>query len=291
MNAASMKAVIVAYESAEILPTCLSALASEGISAIVVDNASQDQSLAVARGAGAHTVANLRNEGFGRGMNLGARTAEEAEYLLLLNPDAIVTPGFAAAMLAAAARYPDAGLLGPRIIGPDGGIFFPLRSLLSPYLENERKRRWTPEGDCCAPFLSGACLLVRRELFLSLGGFDPNIFLFYEDNDLCRRVSDAGHSIVYVHDATLRHAQGKSSRAVKGRAYRTRWHYAWSESYVSQKYGLKSPAPATLVRNGLKYCGALLTGNAGKAERYGGAAAGALAAWRGQSALRREGLD
>ena len=286
-----MTAIIVAYESAEVLPACLTALAVEGIDAIVVDNASTDTSSKVARSLGTRVIVNAKNEGFGRGMNLGALAAEGADYLLLLNPDAIIEKGFAPAMLAAASRYPDAGLLGPQIIGPDGSIFLPTRSLLSPYLQNEKKRRWTPEGDCCAPFLSGAALVVKRELFLALGGFDPNIFLFYEDNDLCRRMIDEGRSIVYVHEAIVRHAQGKSSRRTKGRIHRTRWHYAWSEGYIARKYGLSSPSWKTFVRNGLKYCGALLTGNRDKAERYGGAAAGALAAMRGRSALEREGLD
>ena len=291
MSEARITAVIVAYESAEVLPDCLQALADEGIGVIVVDNASSDETARIASEAGAHVILNARNEGFGRGMNIGAMAAEGIDYLLLLNPDTLVRRGFRQAMLVAATGYPDAGLIGPRIIGPEGDVFFPTRSLLSPYLQNERRQRWTPEGDCCAPFLSGACLLVRRDLFLRLGGFDPNIFLFYEDNDLCRRVIDAGQSIVYAHEAIVSHAQGKSSRRAKGRIYKARWHYAWSEGYIARKYRLKSPSMATFIRNGLKYCGALLTGSRDKAERYGGAAAGALAALRGRSALGREGLS
>ena len=60
-----------------------------------------------------------------------------------------------------------------------------------------------PEGDVCAPFFSGACFLVRRDLFLRLGGFDENIFLFYEDDDLCRRIADGGLSLVYVPQAVV----------------------------------------------------------------------------------------
>lgn len=291
MSAPPITAILVAYESAEVLPACLEALRAEGIAAIVVDNASTDPSAALAGAAGARVIRNERNEGFGRAMNIGARKAEGADWLLLINPDALVMPGSAAALMEATRRYPDAGLFGPRILGPDGAIFFPSRSLLSPYLQNPRGLRHVPEGDCCAPFLSGACYLIRRELFQALGGFDPNIFLFYEDNDLCRRIIDAGRSIVYVHEALVRHAQGKSSKRLKGGIHRSRWHYAWSQGYMAAKYGLPNPSLGTFLRNGLKYPAALLTGRSDKAERYGGAAAGALAFIRGRSALAREGLE
>ena len=191
------------------------------------------------------------------------------------NPDAIVRPGFRVAMLQAAGRYEDAGVFGPRIIGPRNELFFPTRSLLSPYLINERKRACQPEGDCCAPFLSGSCYLIRRAFFIDIGGFDSNIFLFYEDNDLCRRVADTGRSIIFVNDAVMEHAQGRSSAPAPGRAFRARWHYAWSQGYVCRKYGLKSPSPGTFLRNSLKYFATLLTGSSLKRERYGGAAAGA----------------
>ncbi len=101
-------------------------------------------------------------------------------------------PGAADALLAAAEAYPDAGLFAPRIVEPDGRFFFQPRSLLAPYLTNPGGKLHPPEADACAPFLSGACLMVRRDLFLALGGFDPNIFLFYEDDDLCRRIADGG---------------------------------------------------------------------------------------------------
>lgn len=284
-------AVIVAFESADVLPACLEALARESIPAILVDNASTDRSAEIARNHDAVTIVNPRNEGFGRGMNIGVRAATGFDHVLILNPDAVVKPGFAVAMRKAIAQYPDAGILGPSITGPDGSIFFPLRSVLSPYLQNDRKKPCVPEGDCCAPFLSGACYLIERRFFLDLGGFDPDIFLFYEDNDLCRRVADAGRSIVYVHDAKVAHAQGRSSSPAKGRRFKTRWHYAWSEGYIARKYDLPNPSYATFLRNALKYVATLVTGDLQKKERYGGAAAGALALIRGRTALESEGLE
>lgn len=283
-------AIVVAWNSAEALPDCLTALALEGVAAIVVDNASSDDTVAVAEAHGARVIRNARNEGYGRGNNVGAASAN-TEYILVINPDCAPDPGAVAALVAAARRWPDAGMLAPRIVEPDGRVFFQRRSLLSPYLTNPPDILRLPEGDCCAPFLSGACLLMRREVFQSLGGYDPNIFLFYEDDDLCRRVADAGLSLVHVDGAVARHGRGKSAGRAPGRIFRARWHMAWSQAYVAHKWGLPSPAPAAAALNGFKAALALFSFRRAVIERYAGSAAGALAFLRGQEALAREGLD
>jgi N-acetylglucosaminyl-diphospho-decaprenol L-rhamnosyltransferase len=287
---AGVTAIVVAFDSAHALPDCLGALGREGVPAVVVDNASQDGSADVAERLGARVIRNPRNEGYGRANNRGAAVAD-GDFLLIVNPDIVLDPDAVAALLAAAARYPDAGLLAPRIVEPDGRVFFQPRSLLSPYLPNPVGRLSLPEGDVCAPFLSGACFLIRRALFLELGGFDPNIFLFYEDDDLCRRVADAGHALVHVHGAVARHGRGRSSAPKPGRIFRGRWHQAWSRAYVARKYGLPNPAPAHLGLNALRVAGSCLTLNRAMIERYGGSAAGALAALRGRTALDHEGLS
>jgi N-acetylglucosaminyl-diphospho-decaprenol L-rhamnosyltransferase len=147
-----------------------------------------------------------------------------------------------------------------------------------------------PQGDACAPFLSGACLMMPRRLFLDLGGFDERIFLFYEDDDLCRRVAEAGRALIHVHAAEALHGRGRSSAPERGRVFRTRWHQAWSRSYVSRKYGLPDPSLATLLTNLPKALLAALFLRRSGLERYGGSAAGALAFLRGRTALAREGL-
>lgn len=286
----SLTAVVVTHDSAERLPACLGALAAEHVRALVVDNASRDGSVAVARAAGAEVVVNTRNEGYGRANNIGVAAAIRAERVLILNPDVVLRPGAVGALLAAARAYPDAGLLAPRLVEPDGRVFFQPRSLLSPYLANPKGPRTLPEGDVCAPFLSGACLMVRRDLFLALGGFDPNIFLFYEDDDLCRRMTDAGYALVHVEAAQALHGRGCSCAPEPGQVFRRRWHQAWSRAYVCAKYSLSDPSPGMLAINLPK---AALTGlvlRRGRFERYAGSAAGAIAALRGRSAIAREGL-
>ncbi|MGU3327211.1 glycosyltransferase family 2 protein [Methylobacterium mesophilicum] len=287
---ASLVAVVVAHDSADVLPACLAALARQHVPAIVVDNASRDASVSVSEAAGARVIRNPGNEGYGRANNIGVAAAETAERVLVVNPDVVLQPGAVDALLAAAAAWPDAGLLAPRLVEPDGRFFYQARSLLAPYLPNPGGRPALPEGDACAPFLSGACLMIARALFLDLGGFDPNIFLFYEDDDLCRRVADAGRALVHVHGAVALHGRGRSSAPEPGRVFRSRWHQAWSRAYVSRKYGLPDPSVSHLMTNLPKAGLSALVLRRSGLERYGGSASGALAFLRGRDALAREGL-
>jgi GT2 family glycosyltransferase len=200
-------------------------------------------------------------------------------------------PGAAVALLAAAERYPDAGMLAPRIVEPSGRVFLQPRSLLSPPHLNRNGQIDIPDGDACLPFLSGACLLIRRELFLSLGGFDPAIFLFYEDDDLCRRMRDAGHALIHVHAAEARHGRGRSTRPSPRRRFKARWHLAWSERYISDKYGLPVPGPLRMAENLAKSAGYGIIFNQEKMFAHAGSVAGAWAWRRGRTALVQEGLE
>jgi N-acetylglucosaminyl-diphospho-decaprenol L-rhamnosyltransferase len=289
-SASPITAIVVAYDSAQVLPACLSALAGEGVPAIVIDNASGDASAEIARAHGASVIVNARNEGYGRANNQGV-AASATPYVLIINPDVEIRPGAVAALLAAAERYPDAGMLAPRIVEPSGRVFLQPRSLLSPRHLNRSGTMATPTGDACLPFLSGACLLIRRDLFVALGGFDPAIFLFYEDDDLCRRLRDAGHALVHVHAAETGHGRGRSTAPSPERRFKARWHLAWSEAYVAGKYGLPRPAFVKIVENLAKAAGYGLLLNREKMFAHAGSAAGALAWRRGLTAMAREGLE
>ncbi|MBV8184203.1 MAG: glycosyltransferase family 2 protein [Hyphomicrobiales bacterium] len=288
--ARALVAIVVVRDSAAVLPSCLAALRQEGIEAIVVDNASSDASGRIAEEAGQRVIRNAKNQGYGRAMNIGMRAAREPTCLLL-NPDLVLAPGSIEALTQARRNYPEAGLLAPQLVEPGGRSFFQPRSMLSLYLHNEAGRPCVPEGDCCAPFLSGACLVVDRELVLSLGGFDEEIFLFYEDDDLCRRVTEAGRSLVHVHGALATHERGGSSAKRPGLVYKARWHRAWSAGYVARKYGLPNPCWRICIINALKLCLAVLTLRKSLIERYGGSSAGAFAWLMGKRAMAREGLS
>ncbi len=289
-SSADVTAIVVSFDSAQVLPACLSALAGEGIEAIVVDNASGDASVEIAERHGARVLRNARNEGYGRANNRGARAAA-TPFILIVNPDLEVQPGAVAALLAAAEAYPDAAAFAPRLVEPSGRVFLQPRSLLSPDHLNQAVRLTLPEGDACLPFLSGACLLLRREVFLGLGGFDPAIFLFYEDDDLCRRLREAGHALVHVEGAAARHGRGKSSAPSPQRRFTARWHLAWSEHHVARKWGLPVPGRVKTIENAAKAIGYGLILRQDKMYAHAGSVAGALAARAGRSALSRQGLN
>ena len=289
-DGAAVTAVVVAFNSAAVLPACLQSLAREQVPVVVVDNASQDDTARRAGEGGAQLVENAANQGFGRGANLGFERVN-SEFALLVNPDVELAPGAVASLLEAARRYPGAALLAPRLIEPDGRVFFQAQSFLARFLENPRGIRREPEGDCCAPFLSGAALLIRMEAWRALGGFDPEIFLFYEDDDLCRRVADAGWSLVHVNAAVARHLRGASNPPSPQNSFRRRWHLAWSRGYVAHKYGVRGGLWGLMAANAFKWPAAALFGRADRRARYAGSLAGAFAYLTGRRALEREGLE
>ena len=150
-----VSAIIVAYNSGAVIGGCLDSLAGLD-EIIVVDNAADDALAARAASQGLRYIRNPRNEGYGGGNNIGAAAASH-DWLLLINPDAALQPDALAALLQAAAAYPEAGLLMPQILNPDGSVepshdagLFEKRAM------PRRRDDPEPEGDICANFLSGA---------------------------------------------------------------------------------------------------------------------------------------
>jgi GT2 family glycosyltransferase len=289
LDKADVVAVVVAHDSTKWLPQCIEALVPQ-IPVVVVDNASSDGSVEAARKAGGYVILNTQNEGYGRANNQGVRAAKSAEWCLIANPDAVVDRECLSTLLEAAKQHPNAAILAPRLVEPDGRAFVHSKSVLLGASSTHDQVEDAKEGDHVVPFVSGACFLVKRRAFLSVGGFDERIFLFYEDDDLCLRLRNAGFELVLVGDAVAHHARGGSSAPRPGHIFRSRWHQAWSRSYVCRKHGVRDDGPMVLIRNGLKLIGVLPTFNRRRIERYAGSAAGAWATLRNRSALEREHL-
>ncbi|MGE3274270.1 MAG: glycosyltransferase family 2 protein [Vicinamibacterales bacterium] len=211
--------------------------------AIVVDNASSDGSeqAAVRRGAPIRLLPLARNVGFAAGVNAGAAVTDAAE-LLLLNPDCQLEPGAVAALQGTLAAHPRTGVVGPRILDPDGTLQESARGdpalLTGVFGRTGVLARWLPwlpvvrrnlasagalrqgAADIAVDWVSGACMLVRREAFAGVAGFDARYFLYWEDADFCRRLRHAGWETRYVPGATVVHAVGQSSRTARGLALR-----------------------------------------------------------------------
>lgn len=269
-------AVIVAYNSGSVIDACLQSLG--GIDDIVVVDNAADEALRLRPGI--RYIRNTENLGFGRGCNTGVAAAKH-DLVLLVNPDAVLEPGALDTLLAAARAYPEAALLMPAILNPDGSVepshdagLFEKRAM------PKRQGEPAPEGDLCANFLSGAVLLLRKPAFEAIGGFDPNIFMYFEDDDLSLRLRQAGHALVRVNAARARHIGGGSSGPNEAVQRFKQWHFAWSRLYIERKFN--GPAAAwrdgllLLLRRGGKVLLYHLSGNRKKALRDGALARGFL---------------
>jgi GT2 family glycosyltransferase len=243
--------VIVSYRSADTLRGCVAPLAAmPRVRVTVIDNASPDNSLAtIADLEGVDAVSAPRNGGFAYGCNLGAARGS-APYLLFLNPDARLDAAAIEALAAVLDEHPRAALVGPKILDDDGSLAFSVRRFprlrstfgkalfmhrlfpLAPWVDELVRDPEAYERAGAPEWVSGACMLVRREVYDALGGFDEGMFLYCEDTDLCLRVWQAGHEVHFEPKAVVRHVGGHSSGAgetqaiaVQSRIYYARKHY------------------------------------------------------------------
>jgi len=283
-------AVTVAFNSASVIGACLESI-RPAKRVVVVDNASTDDSVAVAMRAlpTAEIVRAGGNIGFGRGNNLGIERLD-TEFALLINPDAVMQPGSVEALVAAADRFPHAALLGPVLMGPDGAIH---QSHNLDFFRRVAAGSWRnpirPEGDISVGHLSGAVLLARAAAIKALGGFDPAIFLFYEDDDLCLRLKAAGHELVRVADAVALHQGGKSS----GTGQRVSWikfrAMGWSRLHIERKHrgsaALARTASWLMTRHAARAAGNLLLGRWQKTRQHAAWLAGMAAFLSGRPSI------
>ncbi|WP_051924556.1 glycosyltransferase [Arenimonas donghaensis] len=213
--------IVPVYNQLHMTLACLRALADAGdacaFEVIVVDDGSSDATpelLPSVPGLVFHR--NRENLGFIGACNAGAAKAR-GEFLVFLNNDTTVQPGWLDALLATFSRYPDTGLAGSQLVYPDGrlqeagGIIFADGSCWNyGRFEDPAHPRFNfvREVDYC----SGASIAIRRELFESLGGFDAHYApAYYEDTDLAMRVRQQGLKVRYQPASVVVHHEGATS--------------------------------------------------------------------------------
>ena len=261
--------VLVSYNAASVLREALQSLAGDLAGyeweAVVVDNASSDDGRAVA-GAFAPRVrvlANQDNVGFARGVNQGI-AASTAPLVLIMNPDCRLIAGAFAQMKREIEQTRTAAIVAPRILNADGtvqgnargdpdmltGIFGRtalLRRLLPGLTVSRRNVVDDADGRArTVDWVSGACMLARRDALAEVGGFDERYFLYWEDADLCRRLRSRGHVVRYAPAATAVHQGGHSSRGVRVPAIRAFHESAYL--YYATHVAPASPARRALAR-------------------------------------------
>lgn len=241
--------VTVCYNSEAVLPAMLASV-PEGARVIIVDNASKtrDGVRAIATRHGARLIEMDANMGFGVACNAGAAAAE-TEFVLFLNPDAALRPGALEALRDAARRYPQAAAFNPRITHEDGSVHFKRRSNLLP--RGEWLPRGWPEAEGEVPVLVGSAIFITKANFDAVGGFDPHIFLYYEDDDLSLRLRRAIGPLIFVPGAEVMHMGGASSARSVAVARIKGHHLGRSRVYAAVKHGVAWGRTAALVEAAL----------------------------------------
>jgi N-acetylglucosaminyl-diphospho-decaprenol L-rhamnosyltransferase len=260
--------VVVAYRSERHLGPCLDAIDADrpdGSNVIVVDNASPDHSADVARHHRSHPrlLVSSRNLGFGGACNL-ALDASSANLLFFVNPDARLSRGTTASLIAALEADPVVAAVGPRIDDPAGGLraasagFEPsVRSVLGHFLLLARFP-WVgrffpplqlPFGSPAqlVDWVGGAALMVRSDAFRGIGGFDRSMFLYMEDVDLCRRLRATGWTIRYEPGVVVEHDLGGS----QGTEQAERWFAAFHGYLALRRGGTYARVGSALAAVGL----------------------------------------
>lgn len=243
-------AIVVSWNSAPHLGTALASLPGD-VRAIVVDNASADASVAVAREHGAEVIEMGRNVGFPAAVNVALHRVT-SPTTLLLNPDLVVGDKAIERCLAVLDCDPTVAIVGPATRTPDGrpepaaarhdrrawhivveslGLVHMSRSLDRQMIHNRARDR---DVDT----VNGAFMLVRTDVLRDLGGLDDSVFMYLEDADLCRRVRDAGLRVRFVAGADAVHAGGASTaRGDVGAQARAYLHRIDADLEFLRRYG------------------------------------------------------
>jgi GT2 family glycosyltransferase len=220
-----LSVIVVSYNTRDLLADCLRSVMKEtgslDVEVWVVDNASSDGSCERVEREfpEVRLVRNEENLGFGRANNQAIQRVE-GEFTLLLNPDATLTEGSLAPLLDLMRRDEGVGLVGPRLVYPDGrpqpSVFtFPrpfldLFVLRLPGIRRLSRFSPSPEQTREVDWLLGAALLCRTDVLRGLGGFDDRYFMFGEEKDLQIRMARLGFRRVYLPEGVVVHHKAQA---------------------------------------------------------------------------------
>lgn len=279
--------IIVNYRTADMTLKALEALLPElapypDARVAIVDNDSGDGSLSALRrsvaerghGYRVSVVASQRNGGFAYGNNFAIRPAlssdDPPDYIYLLNSDAFPERGAVKKLVEFLDAHPEAGIAGSYIHGPGGeyhqtAFRFPTLASefestigvgpISRLLERYIVALPRPKSTLQVDWLAGASMLIRRQVFETIGLFDETFFLYYEETDFCRRAQLAGWPTYYVVDSSVAHI-GSASTGMKDKNRRTpRYWFESRKHYFEKNHGqgyLLASNVAYVVGNSLR---------------------------------------
>lgn len=238
MEDARLSISIVNWNTRDRLKDCLKSIYNNANSVtfetIVVDNNSGDDSSEMVRTMfpQVRLLENAENIGFGRANNQAIR-ASNGQYVLILNPDTLLSPGCLDSLVSLLAERTDVGAVGPKILNPDGSIQltcirnmptvltefveaahlvgrFPRNRIVGHHYMTYCDRNVAREVD----LLSGCCLMAKKAVLEAVGSFDEAFFIFGEDMDLCYSIRKAGWKLWYLPSAEVIHFWGESTKQI-----------------------------------------------------------------------------
>ncbi len=271
LGSPDVTAVIVSYNVSDLLVTCIDSLRADGVeNIVVVDNASSDDSVSAVR---AHdprveVIALKRNIGFAGAANRGVAQTS-TPYVAVLNPDLLLEAPVCKVLVESLMRDPGLGLVGPRITTPDGVLYPSVRTFpdlvdaaghaflhffwpSNPFSKRYRMLEWDHECPADVDWVAGTFIMVRREAWDAIGGFDESFFMYLEDVDLCRRLHEAGWRVGYDPAATVIHVIGCSTDQTPYRMiavhHSSLWRYALKTTTGFKRLALPLVGVALAVR-------------------------------------------
>ncbi|MEE8239731.1 MAG: glycosyltransferase family 2 protein, partial [Nitrospirales bacterium] len=258
MNAPALSVIVVSWNTRTYLARCLASIPQAArplvFEVIVVDNGSSDgtQTLVATQFPDVRLIQNEENVGYGRATNIGVK-ASRGQFLLVLNGDCELAPGALTTMIEVLDREPSLAGVFCRLLNTDGSLQPSVhRSLPSPWslfgellflstMRHALYRRpalhrwllpWTIKAHRHPHDVAwggGACMVVRREAFEAVGGFDEGFFMYCEDMDICKRICALGFRLRYLPGPSVIHHWGKATRQLPAvmlrEAYRSRIYY------------------------------------------------------------------
>lgn len=235
--------IIPVFNKVELTAQCLTKLAEvttdPDFEVIIVDNHSTDGTEAFLKqlGGDVRVIRNEDNLGFAKACNQGAQAAR-GRYLVFLNNDTIPLRGWLKAMVDEVETHPEVGIVGSKLLYANetiqhAGVVFD-RTFLTPYHAYRTMPHDHPAVNKRREFrvVTGACMLVRRELFDAIGGFDEAFRNGFEDVDFCLKAGDRGHRVVYQPKSVVFHLESQSpGRKLhdhhNSRLFQARWGERW----------------------------------------------------------------
>lgn len=265
---AELSIIIVNYKQKGLVKQCIKGIEQSRISVpyeiIIVDNHSQDGCIEMLKQEFEHviTIASEKNGGFAYGNNLGIKKAL-GKYIMIMNPDVALTEGAIETMVEFLKIHPRCGIVGPRLIHPDGTIQYSCRCFPKTYtpllrrtilgkisLAQKELRRylmmdWGHGISKKVDWIFGACIMLKKEALEIVGIFDERFFLYFEDCDLCRRMWQHGFEVWYVAEVELVHYHQRLSdqrRGIFSIFHKvTRVHIASAIKYFAKYRGVPLP--------------------------------------------------